>query len=157
MLRVTLQRVTISGLTVEWVKDPGPLDPDCKSWYHPRNNPNGDGEKIKNISSPGPYPISSYDQEWGNSALVMRLYERVFAWIFSKLSEFCLYLGIKKCLHSFRDIYTELWVDTKFPCSDLHEPLTLCIVYLFWHHFRIFMQLCQWIAKTAASELFIPI
>ena len=43
--RVTLQRVTISGLTVEWVKDPGPLDPDCKSWYHPRNNLNGDGEK----------------------------------------------------------------------------------------------------------------
>ena len=55
----------------------------------------------------------------------------------SKLSEFCLYLGIKKCLHSFRDIYTELWVDTKFPGE---RALTLCIDYLFWHHFRIFMQ-----------------
>ena len=55
----------------------------------------------------------------------------------SKLSEFCLYLGIKKCLHSFRDIHTELWVDTKFPCE---QALTLCIDYLFWHHFRIFKQ-----------------
>ena len=41
-------------------------------------------KNIENISSgPGPYPISSYDQEWGNSAQVMRLYDRVFAWIFS--------------------------------------------------------------------------
>ena len=125
------------------MKVPGPLYFDCKSWYHPRNNLNGDGgKKIKNIPSPGPYPISSYDQEWGNSALVIRLYERVFAWIFSKLSEFCLYLGIKKCLHSFRDIYTELWVDTKFP-SATHFMHRLFILTPFSHFYAALSVNCQ--------------
>ena len=57
----------------------------------------------------------------------------------SKLSEFCLYLGIKKCLHSFRDIYTELWVDTKFPCEQAHFMHRLFILTPFSHFYAAFV------------------
>ena len=119
---------------------------DCKSWYHPHNNLNGDGEKKYRKYFFWARSISNF-QLWPEMGKFCTSDETLWASFcmnfLSKLSEFCLYLGIKKCLHSFRDIYTESYESIQSSRASTHVMHRLFILTPFSHFYAAPAVNCQ--------------